>query len=129
MLKSLPALFMVALTTLIAGPGAAEMRLVMVEQPGCVYCAEWDHEIADIYPLTPEGKAAPLERAQLRGPYPEGVNLDMPPIFTPTFILLNDGTEVGRIEGYPGEDFFWGLLGQMMAATGEFAAPAPAAGG
>jgi len=30
--------------------------------------------------------------------------------------LLEDGTEIGRIEGYPGEDFFWGLLTQMMEA-------------
>ena len=34
--------------------------------------------------------------------------------FTPTFILVQDGVEVGRIEGYPGEDFFWGLLGKMF---------------
>jgi len=34
--------------------------------------------------------------------------------FTPTFILVDDGREVGRIEGYPGEDFFWGLLGMMF---------------
>ena len=26
-----------------------------------------------------------------------------------------DGNEVSRIEGYPGEDFFWGLLGRMLS--------------
>lgn len=35
-------------------------------------------------------------------------------MYTPTFILLEDGQEVGRIEGYPGEGFFWGLLGKML---------------
>jgi hypothetical protein len=25
-----------------------------------------------------------------------------------------DGTEAARLEGYPGEDFFWGLLTQMI---------------
>ena len=37
-----------------------------------------------------------------------------PVVLTPTFVLMEDGAEAGRIEGYPGEDFFWGLLGQMI---------------
>jgi hypothetical protein len=35
-------------------------------------------------------------------------------VFTPTFIILEDGAEVARIEGYPGEDFFWQLLNQAL---------------
>jgi hypothetical protein len=26
-----------------------------------------------------------------------------------------DGLEVSRLEGYPGEDFFWGLLAEMIS--------------
>ncbi|MBC7141616.1 MAG: thioredoxin family protein [Rhodobacteraceae bacterium] len=113
---ALSALFLASL----AAPAAAELRLLMVEQPGCAYCARWDAEIAPIYPRTPEGQAAPLERVQLRGPYPEGIELGPRPVFTPTFILVQDDREAGRIEGYPGEDFFWGLLARMMTETGEF---------
>jgi hypothetical protein len=29
-----------------------------------------------------------------------------------------EGQEAGRIEGYPGEDFFWGLLGRMLEEAG-----------
>jgi len=36
-------------------------------------------------------------------------------VFTPTFVLMGDGVEVGRMEGYAGEDFFWGLLGRMLS--------------
>ena len=28
--------------------------------------------------------------------------------------LIENGKEVGRLEGYPGEDFFWGLLTVMF---------------
>lgn len=108
------------------GPAAAEVRLLMIEQPGCAYCALWDSEVAPIYPRTPEGRAAPLERVPLKGPYPADVTLDRAPVFTPTFILVRDGREAGRIEGYPGEAFFWGLLGRMLAesaAGGGKAAP------
>jgi hypothetical protein len=50
----------------------------------------------------------------LRDPLPEGLTIASHPVFTPTFILIQDGTEVGRIEGYPGEDFFWPLLAGMI---------------
>jgi hypothetical protein len=34
---------------------------------------------------------------------------------TPVFVLVDGGREIGRIRGYPGEDHFWGLLGELMA--------------
>lgn len=96
----------------------AQMELLMVEQPGCLYCARWHAEVGPEYPITDEGRAAPLRPVQLRAPLPEGVTLVSPPVFTPTFVLLKDGVEVGRIEGYPGEDFFWPLLAQLIARAG-----------
>jgi hypothetical protein len=97
-----------------AAPARAELALLMFEQPGCIYCARWDAEIAPEYPLTDEGRAAPLRRLQLRAPLPEDLSLTAPPAFTPTFVLVQDGAEVGRIEGYPGEDFFWPLLMRLI---------------
>lgn len=110
----LAALFIVS--ALLPVAASAELALVMVEQPGCIYCRQWDTEISAKYPLTEEGKAAPLTRIQLRAPLAEGMVFDRPAVFTPTFVLLEDGVEVDRIEGYPGEEFFWGLLGQMLKA-------------
>jgi len=93
---------------------AGDLRLFMIEQRGCIYCAMWDREVGDAYHMTNEGRIAPLERLDLRAPAPEGVAFRSPPVFTPTFILVQDGQEIGRIDGYPGEDFFWGLLGRML---------------
>lgn len=110
------------LASAITGPAmAADLQLLMFEQPGCIYCARWNAEIAPEYPKTAEGQAAPLRRLQLRDPLPADVTLVSPPVFTPTFVLIQGGAELARIEGYPGEDFFWPLLGQMLAR----AEPAP----
>lgn len=92
----------------------AEFALVMVEQDGCVWCARWDAEVAPEYSLTDEGKAAPLRRIDLNAPLPDDLTLDSAPRLTPTFILVDDGTEKARLEGYPGEDFFWPMLGAMI---------------
>ncbi|ULB11430.1 thioredoxin family protein [Cereibacter azotoformans] len=107
------------LLALGAAPAAAELRLMMIEQPGCVWCEAWDREVAPVYDRTAEGQAAPLVRQQLRADLPEGVSLARPATFTPTFVLTEDGHEVGRIEGYPGDSFFWALLGQMLAGRPE----------
>ncbi|MEQ9261328.1 MAG: hypothetical protein RIG84_19745 [Roseovarius sp.] len=86
----------------------------MAEERGCYWCARWNEEVAEIYPKTPEGQAAPLTRFDIKGPVPDGIELASKLRFTPTFVLVQDGRELGRIEGYPGEDFFWGLLGQIL---------------
>lgn len=114
-----------ALAVFAALPARA-VELVMVEQPGCAYCAAWNKAIAPIYPKTDAGAYAPLHRVELRDGAPEGITFDRPARFTPTFILIgDDGTELGRIEGYPGEDFFWGLLEKMLTEKTAFATAYP----
>ena len=100
---------------MLAGPAQAELQLAMLEQDGCIYCARWDAEIGPIYPKTAEGAAAPLRRIDIDETLPDDVVLIRPAIFTPTFVLLDDGQEISRLEGYPGADFFWPLIGEMIA--------------
>ncbi|AXC51140.1 SoxS protein [Paracoccus suum] len=90
----------------------------MVEQKGCIYCEAWHHEIMPQYPLTTEGKTAPLRRVEINGPWPDGIALARRPNITPTFILLQDGKEVGRLEGYVGENYFFPLLDKMIKEAG-----------
>ena len=98
----------------------ADTYLLMAEEHGCAWCERWNREIAHIYPKTAEGQAAPLVRYDLHGETPANVTLLSRVAFTPTFILVEDGTEVGRIEGYPGEDFFWWLLEKMLRDHTDF---------
>lgn len=116
--RSLAALFVAGGVALAALPARAETFLIMVEEIGCIWCAMWNREIAPIYPKTPEGQAAPLRRIDIHADRPDDVTFQRRITYTPTFILVDGGTEVARIEGYPGEDFFWGLLGQMLEEAG-----------
>ena len=105
---------LIASFLLLANTSLAEPELLMAEEPGCIYCARWNAQIAPIYPKTGEGKAAKLRRYDTTDPLPDDITLVRRINFTPTFVLLVDGQEVSRLEGYPGEDFFWGLLGEML---------------
>ncbi len=109
----------VLLALLFAGAASAEVRLMMVETESCPWCAKWHEEIGPIYPKTEEGRIAPLLRQEIYDPFPEDITLKSKPQFTPTFILLLDGVEVARIEGYPGEDFFWGMLARLISQLPE----------
>ena len=112
--RSLAALALAGFLAVAGTSARAESLLIMAEETGCLWCAMWDREIAPIYPKTTEGKVAPLKRFDIHGDEPDGIIFLSRITYTPTFILVNKGKEVARIEGYPGEDFFWGLLGQML---------------
>ncbi len=127
--RTLCATALLATTLMLAGTARAEeLRLLMFEQAGCAWCAAWDAQVGIVYARTAEGRAAPLQRTMIDGPPPPGVLLERPVRFTPTFVLLRGGREVGRIEGYPGEDFFYGLLQRLIARARRMAESADRAG-
>lgn len=93
---------------------AGTVELLMLEQPGCVWCKRWNEEIGVAYPRTSEGKQAPLRRIDITDPWPVDLADVRPERLTPTFILVAEGQEVARLRGYPGEHFFWPLLADML---------------
>ncbi|MEP4766896.1 MAG: transcriptional regulator [Roseibium sp.] len=86
----------------------------MLEQPGCVWCLRWNEEIGVVYPKTKEGEKAPLRRVDITDPWPEDLGDVAKERLTPTFVLVEDGIEIARLRGYPGEHFFWPLLTEML---------------
>ncbi len=109
-------LFVSALCSLIA-VSTFEVRaaeLVMFEQAGCSFCEQWNEEIGVVYDKTVEGQRLPLRRVDIHDPLPKDLAYLTKGGYTPTFVVVDKGREVGRIRGYPGEDFFWGLLGQLI---------------
>ncbi len=89
-------------------------ELVMFESHGCPRCLMWHREIGPIYPKTPESKVAPLRRIILSKDMPLDISLASPVVATPTFVLVENGKEVGRLTGYKDEASFWGLLGVLL---------------
>lgn len=108
---------------------AQDLRLLMVEQVGCYVCQAFNRDVAPAYRASSEGTRAPLVHTDLRGPLPEDVELVSRPYVTPTFVLVGpDGQELSRLIGFPGEDFFWPYINEMIAqAEAELLADAPEA--
>lgn len=97
----------------------AAAELVMFESAGCIWCATWNREVGVIYDKTAEARIAPLRRVDIDGPRPADLVGVGAIIYTPTFVLIDEGREIGRILGYPGEANFWGLLGVELKKLGK----------
>lgn len=111
---------LVALAIGLALPATASRaaELVMFERPGCAWCARFNAEIAPIYGKTAESRTAPLRRVDLKDPLPADLAGIDPGPFTPTFVVVQEGREIGRIRGYPGDTFFFGLLDRILSNAG-----------
>jgi hypothetical protein len=111
LLRFIVPLLLAAATVLPSLPaGAAE--LVMYRSAGCPWCAAWDREIGPIYGKTEIGRRLPARLVALEGEHPR-ISLTSRIIYSPTFVMVDHDREVGRIEGYPGPDFFWGMLERL----------------
>ena len=93
---------------------SSNLGLLMIDDTACPYCELWDEEIGYMYFKTPEGKLAPLIRHHYGEKLPQNIELLSEPVVTPTFILLENNKERFRIEGYPGEEFFWSFLAEYI---------------
>jgi hypothetical protein len=109
-------------TAIVTASSAWSAELVMISRHGCHWCQKWEEEIGKVYPNTDEAKRAPLQRFDINA-LPENISFTSRPVYTPTFILIHEGQELGRIEGYPGEDFFWPMFGQLLDAHPEETVP------
>ena len=67
---------------------ASSVRLIMVEEPGCRFCRQWDAEIAPGYRKSAEGRFAPLKRVR------RGAREAQPDALRPQR-LVRDGVERG----------------------------------
>jgi hypothetical protein len=110
----IPAFAALVLALALAARTAGAAELLMYRTAGCAWCATWDQVIGPIYPKAEVGRRAPVRMVDLEAAKRADVELQRPVRYSPTFVLVDQGREVGRIEGYPGEDFFWGLLENLV---------------
>lgn len=100
--------------SLRAEPVGSGLQLLMVEDRGCAACRQWRADVLPGYAAHPQGRAAPLLIVDIDGPWPNGLALARRPQITPSFILLRNGQEVSRVEGYAGQAHFWPVLAEML---------------
>lgn len=113
-MKTRATLQAMVLSLLLTCFNAKAAELLVVESDDCPYCVRFHAEIGVAYPKTDEGKLAPLKILQLGEDMPDRYRDIKPATVSPTFILVDNDSEIDRLVGYPGDEYFWFLLGQML---------------
>jgi len=111
-----PTLFTLAIILICVMPSGASRaaELLIVTRPNCPYRKVWEIQVGSVYAKTAEGKTAPLRRMAIEDIPGTAYVFDEPVLYTPTFVLLDEEMEVGRIVGYSDEAAFWGLLQELL---------------
>jgi len=113
-MRHLKTWIMVLAASLLLAVPAHAFELLMFRRVGCPWCAAWDREIGPAYPRTDIGRRIPIRFIDLDRDDATKFRLKGPVHYTPTFVLIEDDHEVGRIEGYPGADFFWSRIENLV---------------
>ena len=95
----------------------AEVRgkLLYFYSDTCAYCKAWENEIADIYLKTEFEDEFKLSFIDFFSNFDlEKYGIAKIVKVTPTFIFVKDKTEVGRIEGYNGQELFWWQVDEII---------------
>ena len=95
----------------------AEVRgkLLYFYSDTCAYCKAWENEIANIYLKTEfedQFKLSFIDFSSNADFEKYGISKIVK--VTPTFIFVEDKTEVGRIEGYNGQELFWWQVDEII---------------
>lgn len=106
-----------AAALLVSSTGVMQAaELVMIDQRACAYCVKFHREIGPSYGATMAGQAAPLRRVSPLKKWPADLAGVRPAPFTPVFILVDNGREIGRFVGYDGASNFWNRLEPLIAS-------------
>ena len=94
----------------LAAEQARSLELVFITSEHCPFCKAWERDVGQIYDSTPYALKARLRRVDL-GNVDSALPAGAVKVFgTPTFLIVENNTEIGRIEGYQSSEmFFWAL--------------------
>lgn len=118
--------FIIGLMLMFMTTTANAAELLMFSSKTCGYCVAFLKEVWPEYVKSSKQNILPLKLVDFDGSIPYWFTnaLDSNKIdgirATPTFIIFNNGEEIGRMEGYPGKDNFLTNINTYIEQNKEF---------
>lgn len=94
------------------------MELVVLEAPGCIYCGLFRRDVLPSYQASGRAKEMPIRFVDINDAAADALGLDSPVDIVPTFVVLKNNHEVGRIPGYTGPEFFFHTINHLLSGAG-----------
>jgi thioredoxin-related protein len=98
-------------------PTASNLQLVIMEAPGCTYCGIFRRDVLPSYEASKRAKELPVRFLDVNDQAASDLDLQTPVDIVPTFIVIKDKKEVGRIPGYVGPENFYHAINHLMSTA------------
>ena len=98
-------------------PVYSNLQLLVMEAPGCIYCTIFRRDVLPSYQASERGKEMPVRFVDVNDVGKTGVALDSPIDILPTFVIVRDNKEVGRIPGYMGPENFFHSINYLLSSS------------
>lgn len=99
---------------LVAQPKPNAVELVVFEHQDCTYCRAFRSDTLPLYRSNGQDVRAPVRFVRVEHSDTSTLNLNGRIEMVPTFVLMQNGRELGRIEGYWAPDNFFKMLSHLM---------------
>jgi hypothetical protein len=117
-MKNLARILCVSLLTFAASAAvsthAKAAQLIFVDSKSCAYCAKFKREIVSEYNTKGPAAIAPIRRVSALQKWPSDLAGIKQSPFTPAFIVVSKGREIGRFYGYENRAAFYSKLNSLV---------------
>lgn len=110
MWKAWRAAVMAGLVLGASGAARADSQLVMFSANDCLSCRAFYHEVLPSYWGSEESLDLPIRIVDVQALGSDGNALNAPLTEMPTFVFMQDGREIARLEGYEDRDAFYAQI-------------------
>lgn len=90
--------------------GRAKTEVIVFEIGGCQYCTAFRDNLGARYLASTTNAAAPMRYVDVGRLDPRSFQLRSDITTVPTIVLMQDGKEVDRVEGYPLSEVLFGMV-------------------
>lgn len=98
-------------------PSARNVELLVFEHADCQFCRVFRNDVLPRYRENGQAARAPVRFVSIEHTDTRGLNLHAGIHMVPTFVLMQDGQEVGRIVGYWAPENFFKMISNILAKT------------
>lgn len=98
-------------------PHSGGLELLVLEADGCTYCGLFRRDVLPAYRTSERGKEVPVRFLDVNDVPASNVELETPVDIVPTFVVLKNNKELGRIPGYTGPENFFHTINYLLGSA------------
>ena len=93
------------------------VELIVVEAPGCTFCTVFRRDVLPSYQASERARSLPVRFIDVNDLAVAQLGLDSPINIVPTFVVIKNNKEIGRIPGYVGPENFYHTINYLLSTA------------